>query len=163
VGLEAPASDASEPEVMKFTSWWTEGGKKKYLHLSYFMKTEEFEIDIADDDKVYRVKKLMGKYGQASCWDLHLTAWLNIFGRKTTLMQADHDTRVWIEMNAKRLLKVKRKLTETLMKYERIKPEPEPNRPYVEMHLRSIMNSVSRLKGMLQEKRPSLADKFQHL
>lgn len=125
------------------------------------MKTEEFEVDIQDDSKVYRLTTLEGKFGPASCWDLHVKAYLDVFGRKTTLMQADHDTTVWISNNAKRLLKTKKKLIETLSKYERVPEVNEPHRPYDQMHLRTIMNSLTRLKGKLASHRPQIAAKFQ--
>lgn len=158
--LEPPNMEEADLEVMRFISWWTERGAKKFLKINYYMRTEEFEVDIENDDKLYRMKTLKGKFGPASCWDLHLKATLNIFGRKMTLQQCDHDTRKWIEANATRLLKVKKKLEETLMKYEKV-PESRSGSVLVEMHLRAIMNTMTRLKAKLAAHRPALAAKFQ--
>jgi hypothetical protein len=46
-----------------------------------------------DQEKVYRIKTLKTKQGgPASCWDLHINATLDIFGRATTLLQCEYVT-----------------------------------------------------------------------
>lgn len=156
----------SDLEVMRFTSWWNEENVKKFINIRYYIQTEEFEVEIKGDDKIYRVKTLKGKYGPASCWDLHEQATLNVFGRKTTLMQADYDTRKWIETNAARLLRIKKEVETTLEKYEPVNLSQNLNlKPdkvkLSRVHLRSIMNVITRLKAKLAVHRPNLASKFE--
>jgi hypothetical protein len=54
------------------------------------MREEYFEVRVDKDDTIYRLNTVKGKYGAASCWDLHLKATLNILGRVTTLMQCGY-------------------------------------------------------------------------
>lgn len=98
-----------ELTVMKFTSWYTEASvsgpeKKRYVKIWYHLAADEFEIHLVNSDphantpeqrdqtqsKIFRVKSLKTKQGtQASCWDLHIKATLDIFGRPTTLRQCE--------------------------------------------------------------------------
>jgi hypothetical protein len=161
--LDSPTTAESDLEVMKFTSWWIENGAKKYIQLHYFMKTEDFEIDIEEDDRIYFMKTIKGSSGPLACWDLHLKASINVFGKQISLLQCDQDTREWLRANAKRLIKLRRKLIDTLSKYELVREPPllEGKKKPEEMHLRTIMNSIMRLKTKLSEHRPKLAGKFQ--
>lgn len=72
-------------------------------------------------------------------------------------------TRVWLETNARRLLKARAALEHQLAKYEPISSRataPRPTQPLVECHLRAIMKDVATLKNKLASYRPSLADKY---
>ena len=51
-----------------FTSWWIERKKKKYITITYEVKTEDFLIDIKDDDRMYKVSSLSGRYGPITLW-----------------------------------------------------------------------------------------------
>lgn len=162
--MENPSVNESDLEVMRFTSWWFEGSKKKYIHLNYYMRTEDFEIDIQDDEKIYRMKTIKGPGGRPlGCGDLHLKATIPIFGKPVTLLQCDNDTREWLRANARRLLKVRAKLLTTLQKYQRVDEPPlrEDSVPLEEMHLSAVTKSITNLKNQLSEHRPSLAAKFQ--
>lgn len=160
--LDSPAVAESDLEVMKFTSWWSENGKKKYIHVHYFMKTEDFEINIEDDDKVYRMKTVEGSAGTPlGCWDLYLKASIRVFHKSITLLQCDQDTRDWLRVNATRLLKMRKSLMDTLEKYEKVVEVPLRQSKPEEMHLRAIMNSIMRLKTKLAAYRPKLAAKYQ--
>lgn len=161
--LESPAVTESDLEVMKFTSWWMEHGKKKYVHVSYFMKTEDFEINIEEDSKLYRMKTLKGPQGPLGCWDLHVNASINVFGKNLSLLQCEQDTRRWLKENALRLMKMRTQLISVLSKYENVK-EPaviKGKRLPEEMHLRNIMTNIVDLKNRLAVHRPKQAAKFQ--
>lgn len=153
-----------ELEVMRFTSWWLENNQKRFMRIAYLMSQEEFEIHIDHDDNIYRIKELKIKNSgnlTASCFDLHLKATLDIFGRYTTLMQCDSATRLWLESNAKRLISIRAALHAKLSKFERVPSLPVLEKtPFVEMHLRSLMKQVAALKNKFALYRPSLADKY---
>lgn len=161
---DSPAHMDTDLEVMKFTSWWTENGTKKYIHVHFLMKTEDFEINIEEDDQIYRMKTLKGQGGPLGCWDLHLKASISVFGKSISLLQCDQETREWLRANATRLMRMRRKLIEALGKYQLVREPPlnenERKKPE-EMHLRAIMNSIMRLKNELGKHRPKLAAKYQ--
>jgi hypothetical protein len=153
----------SDLEVMSFRSWWKEGSETRFISIKFFLNTEEFEINIDNDDNIYRLKSVQGKYGPASCFDLHIKATLNIFNRKVTLMHCDSETKTWIEANVKRLLKDKKDLEEKLSKYEVISRSSvfESKKPLVEYHLRALLREVGRLKNRLGSFRPTIAARYQ--
>lgn len=102
-GVDPPV----ELDVMRFTSYWFEGATKRHIKILYYLAAEEFEVILihhdptapiaaqkADEEtQTYRVKTLKTKHGPATCWDLHLKATLDIFGRPTTLMQCESEKR----------------------------------------------------------------------
>ncbi len=71
----------------------------------------------ASSSLTYRVKSLRTKHGPASCWDLHIGATIDLFGKQTTLTGCEHATREWIETNAKRLREVRALLARKLAKF----------------------------------------------
>jgi hypothetical protein len=152
----------SDIEVLKFTSWWTEGKKKRYLRLSYFMSTEDFEVRIDDDDNVYRVPTLKGKHGNLRCTDLHLMCTVYVFGRAITLWQCSSETRKWLETNTQQLLDIKHNLEAQLSKYQHIKTSAtESQKPLASFHIQSLIREIAKLKNKLAECRPVLAQKYQ--
>jgi hypothetical protein len=202
--LHARYSPANELTVMRFTSSFsdplTPGGARRLVRVAFHLASEEFEVALvppvsAQCDKeqaaaqtlVYRVKNLRTKHGPASCWDLHVGAIVDLFGRPTTLTGCDAATRTWIETNARRLREVRAALASKLAKFT-----PSTSRgaatggpggagrgggsgmtwaamaatdahsapPLVESHLRALMKDVSTLKNELAKYRPTLADKY---
>ena len=159
-------------------------GSKRYIHIRYYLAREEFEVEIMPSSstsaasmagdvppqpsRLYHLKSLhTTKHGGgvASCWDLHLKATLDLFGRPTTLLQCDSATREWLEQNARRLMAVRTLLETKLSKFEKISSThsasaAQTNVPLVEVHLRSVMKDVARLKAKLATYRPGLAEKY---
>lgn len=52
------------------------------------------------------------------CWDLHVGAKINLFGRPSTLMACDLKTGIWLEYHAKGLRAIKESIEEVLRKFE---------------------------------------------
>ena len=149
--------------VMRFTSWWNEHDQKRFIHINYYLDSEEFEVNLDHDPNLYRVKSIRGKYGPVTCWDLHIGAVLNVFGKSVTLRQCDAETRKWIVSNCKRLFALKKGLEAKLIKYEalpRATLVTTGNKPQSEVHLRQLVKAVDFLKRRLAHHRPAVAEKF---
>jgi hypothetical protein len=79
-----------------------------------------------------------------------------------TLHQCDHDTRIWVESNARKLIKLQAELEQTLAKYEKVTPSKlARNKPLVQMHLRAMRSEIMQTRAKLAEHRPSLGHKYQ--
>lgn len=162
-------------------------GSRRVIHIRYYLAREEFEVEIMPSasaaaassvalgdtshqqpaSRIYKLKSLhTTKHGGgvASCWDLHLKATLDLFGRPTTLLQCDSATREWLEQNARRLIAVRTLLESKLSKFEKTPSSAhsaaQTNVPLVEVHLRSVMKDVARLKAKLAAYRPALAEQY---
>jgi len=192
-------SATPELTVMRFSSSFSDPlipGARRQVRVAFHLASEEFEITLvppvtATCDKaqaeasalVYRVKNLRTKHGPASCWDLHVGAILDVFGRQTTLSACDAPTRLWIETNARRLRQVRAALASKLAKYTPLSASraggalvgssggtgatwaamaasDSHSPPLVESHLRALMKDVSMLKNELAKYRPALAEKY---
>lgn len=118
--VQLPHMECKDLVVMRFTSWFiqkgTNGGNaatvgessmnRKFINLAFFMDTEAFEIQWENGD-VDNLKRIQAPHGgNLNCWDLHIGARVTIKGREFVLKEADPPTRTWLELNAKRLLKV---------------------------------------------------------
>lgn len=110
IGTSVPSGDPGLG-MMRFTSWWTEkkghSDRKRFIYVNYLLETEEFEVRLDDDDNTYRIKTLRGKAGPITCWDLHVGATIEVFGKSVTLRQCDNDTRQWLLANSSRLFQLK--------------------------------------------------------
>lgn len=154
-------SKSNRHRFLKFTAWFAQDGKRKFVDIKFWIDAEEFDISIEGDENVYRLKGVKTKSGNvASCWDLHLGATFTFLGRRTTLMQCDLDTRLWLEANVKRLIELRRKLEEHLSHYERVVFSENPTKDLGKQNLRSLMKQISELRKRLVNHRPTLAEQY---
>jgi hypothetical protein len=67
--------------------------------------------------------KIAGRDGELlQCWDLFVGQKIDVLGKPTTLMQANHATLMWLEFHARRLLKKALELENEIMQF---KPIPD--------------------------------------
>lgn len=58
------------------------------------------------------------------CWDLHVGAKINLFGRPTTLMSCGLKTGAWLDYHARGLRAIKESIEAIMRKYEQVPPKP---------------------------------------
>lgn len=117
-----PAPRAPKPKQLIFFSWWFEEGQKKYIELRYHMNDKLFQIVL---NKTVELKdvKIAGRDSELlQCWDLFVGQKIDVLGKPTTLMQANHATLQWLEFHTRRLLKKAMELENEIMQF---KPIPE--------------------------------------
>jgi len=95
-----------EIKTLRFESWWVEGGSKNMISIVFHLDGQPHEVVIKDTK--YFVKELFAgdRKGKGApltvtellteqCWDLHVGAKIDIFGKPTILKQSDLKTAEW--------------------------------------------------------------------
>eukprot|EP00347_Sterkiella_histriomuscorum_P018985 403343410 len=123
--------------------------------------------EIIIKDTKYYVKELYGcekfKNTIVTCWDLHVGAKIDIFGKPTILKQADLKTSEWNKFYGSFLTEMKNTFVEELKKYERKALDIKLTRncegkTQCSVNLRELIAQVSQLKAKLASFRPLLSD-----
>ncbi|KAJ1483119.1 hypothetical protein T484DRAFT_2616025 [Baffinella frigidus] len=155
-----PRQPPPTPKRLVFFAWWFEEGVKKYMELRYDMGEKIFHITL-NKTVALRDVKIAGREGELlQCWDLYIGQKIDVLGKPTTLMQADHNSLQWLEYHAKRLLKKAHELENEIMQF---KPIPdvihrilsEKNLSDGRVSLRWVMKHISMLTTQLYRIKPS--------
>ena len=101
---------------LTFYSWWFENNKKHRLELTYNLENSVLKVRIDDEPEEHVIENLNNAKGkQIDCWDLYIGSELDIFGKKTVLKQCDRMTAQWNLFHGRKLLKMREKLSATLI------------------------------------------------
>ena len=148
------------PKRLIFFAWWFEEGVKKYMELRYDMEAKIFHITL-NKTVALRYVKIAGREGELlQCWDLYIGQKIDVLGKPTTLMQADHGTLQWLEYHARRLLKKAHELENEIMQFKPIpdvihKILSEKNLSDWRVSLRWVMKHISTLTTQLYRIKPT--------
>jgi len=132
----------SMPEVLQFESWWKEEGPSTLRHppgsgtttrrlnaqtghgtshvmvIHYFPEEQLFQVHIDDTIEPFTLAVTRPDGTSLQAWDLHVGARLDILGRPTTLMKASCETTIWIDKQAKNMLKTIKTLEKEVSKFQ---------------------------------------------
>lgn len=96
-------------------------------------------------------------------WDLHVGRVLNIMGRETTCMQASLETQRWLDIETKRLTKIRAALTAEVKKYDlhaaTSREPPGPTKGSKVKSLRYLVDKCEELAAKLFQLRPNAVKK----
>ena len=129
------------------------------------MDGQPHEIIIKDTKyyvkELYSVEKPNARI--LSCWDLHVGATVDIFGKATVLKQAELRTSEWNKFYASFLSEMKNTFIDELKKYERKALDSWLTRTHqgttqCSANLRKLIQQVARLKQRMSGYRPLLSD-----
>jgi hypothetical protein len=162
---------SSKLKHLRFKSWWKEGYDKQsrcFVNLKYNLLRGNFHIsfrrssdDIEDDngdDVEYVVPEIIGRRGPVMPWNLFVGSEIELFGRKTTLRQADGPTSEWIDRHGKYLTRLRDELELEVRKY-RVMNHTKYQSFEIggKTNLGRVMDEIQDLKDMLCEYRPEVA------
>ena len=149
---------------------WKEGYDKQtrcQVSLKYNLSKGNFHISFRrtpseeEEEVEYVVPEIMGKRGSVMPWNLFVGSQIELFGRKTTLRQADGPTTEWIDRHGRYLIKLRDELELELGKYRVMK---HTKRQAFDIggrtNLDRVMDEIRGLKDMLCEYRPDIATKL---
>ena len=170
--------------LFTFRSWWFEGAEeadgksngeqvgglitRQMLTIYFHLDTGLFELALENERSVglQGLTSLTARGGQpVECWDLHVGAKLNMLGKPTTLLWADHATQLWIDFHSRRLRRIKAALEKQLRKYQ-TRPLPaaltfEKGSPFSGgTSLRALLEQIRKLRDTLAGFRPKLAQQL---
>lgn len=140
---------------LTFYSWWFENNEKHRLTLTYNLENSVLKVIIDNEPQEHIIDDVQSAKGKSvDCWDLYVGAELDIFGKPTVLKQCDRMTAQWNLFHGRKLLKMRKKLTETLIKYEVKNYVPQLHKEIGEtttgnIPLREVINIIEQLKGRL--------------
>ena len=113
---------ADDIKMLRFESWWIEGGERNQISVIYRLDGQPHEIIIKDTK--YYVKEIYSGEKRTQgmvvdCWDLHVGCKVDVFGKATILKQCDLKTAEWNQFYGSFLTEMKNTFIEELKKYER--------------------------------------------
>ena len=140
-----PRAKPPAPQRLVFFSWWFEEGVKKYIELRYDMSTHLFQI-ILNKTVALKDVKIAGRDGELlQCWDLFVGQKIDVLGKPTTLMQANHSSLEWLEYHARRLLRKALELEKEIMQFK-----PIPDIVYRMLNTRKLNNGSLSLRWVMK-------------
>ena len=109
------------------------------------MSTHLFQI-ILNKTVALKDVKIAGRDGELlQCWDLFVGQKIDVLGKPTTLMQANHSSLEWLEYHARRLLRKALELEKEIMQFK-----PIPDVVYRMLNTRKLNNGSLSLRWVMK-------------
>lgn len=142
------------PARLEFKSWFREssthcGFVRRELTVRYRVATREFHVRLSGVAKEYVLSHIVGRRGPLDEWDLRVGATIKLFGKTTTLQQANLATGDWIEGEAKRLKRLQMRLHAELQKFGLAAPESVHTGPPKQTFGDTVQKGGSDLRTLL--------------
>lgn len=154
---------------LTFRSWWKDYSDKiqNHLTLRYDLSSGSFRVSFERRDSrkdssyvasTYASSSATCRQGPVRAWNLFVGNRIKLFGRWTTLRQANGETTEWIDRHGRHLVRLRSDLERELRKHVVVpKTKSPPFRVGGKTDLATLLGHVEELKRMLERVAPKRA------